>query len=185
MQLIRQVYYYPIWICHRAIICACGGVFDMSTIPLQAIADDYASHGLGVYPALPKSKEPAGSWKAFQWQPPSESEREALFSINCNLNIGVICGAASNNLAALDCETPRAFEETLRRVERAGYGETWTVATRRSGHVHLHLPVPVKPVGKIDDVELRVTDRELGGRRNRRSSRKCSRHQLRLRVHRH
>lgn len=127
----------------------------MSEIPLQIIASDYASHGLGVYPALPQSKEPAGSWRAFQWQPPSESEREALFSINCNLNIGVICGAASGNLAALDCETPRAFEEQLRHVERAGYGETWTVGSNRGGHIYLRLPVTVKPIGKVNDVEVR------------------------------
>lgn len=65
---------------------------------LQAIAADYARHHLSVFPALPKSKEPAGTWKAFQWEPPNEVERQALFSLNCNLNIGVICGVPSGNL---------------------------------------------------------------------------------------
>jgi hypothetical protein len=128
----------------------------MEKLAIQVIADDYASHGMGVFPALPRSKEPAGSWKAFQWTAPSDAQRDALFSINCSLNIGAICGAASSNLISLDCETPRAFAETLRRVERAGYSETWTVQSQRGGHVHLLLPVTVKSIGKVNDVEVRA-----------------------------
>jgi len=128
----------------------------MYEVSLHQIASFYASHSLSVVPALPRSKEPAVSWKAFQWQPPSDSEREALFSINCNLNIGVVCGAASNNLIAIDCETRPAFEETLRNVKRIGYSETWTVASHRGGHIYLHLPTPVKPIGKNHDVEVRA-----------------------------
>lgn len=122
---------------------------------LQAIADDYAHHGLGVFPALPRSKEPAGSWKAFQWEPPNVSERQALFSLNCKLNIGVICGVPSGNLAALDCETPKAFERSLQLINRAGYSETWTVGSNRGGHIYLRLPTPIKPLGKVDEVEVR------------------------------
>jgi hypothetical protein len=128
----------------------------MERLAIQVIAEDYASHGLGVFPALPRSKEPAGSWKAYQWQPPSDIEREALFSLPYELNIGVICGAASNNLAGIDCETTRAFEETLRHVDRVGYSETWTVSTKRGGHVYLFLPVAVKPIAKCENVEVRA-----------------------------
>jgi len=123
---------------------------------LQAIAANYASHGLAVVPGLPQSKEPAIQWKAFQWEAPSESARDALFSLECNLNIGAVCGAPSGNLAVLDCETPKAFDTTLRRVEKVGYSDTWIAETKRGGHIYLRTPVPVKSIGKNDDVELRA-----------------------------
>lgn len=69
-----------------------------------------------------------------------------MFSFERNLNIGVVCGAASNNLAIIDAETEAAFRDQSRRVERAGFGNTHIVETRRGcGHIHLGLPVAVKP----------------------------------------
>ena len=44
---------------------------------------------------------PLVEWKAYQYEPPSSHEREAMFSFGQDLNIGVVCGAASSNLATL------------------------------------------------------------------------------------
>jgi len=121
---------------------------------IQAIAADYSSHGLTVIPALPMSKEPAVPWRAFQREPPTSGEREAMFSVGYKINIGVICGHASHNLIVLDAETEKAFVDTVRRCESAGLANTWIVKTPRGGHVHLFAPKPVKPL-KVRDVELR------------------------------
>ncbi|HEX9425661.1 MAG TPA: bifunctional DNA primase/polymerase [Pyrinomonadaceae bacterium] len=122
---------------------------------LQTLAADYASHGLAPFPALPHSKEPITRWKAFQFQAPNQSEREALFSINASLNIGLLCGAASGNLAVIDCESPKAFETNIRRVVRAGFGETWMAESARGGHIYFRTPVPIKPIKCDGDMELR------------------------------
>ncbi|SRR6266545_436823 len=122
---------------------------------LQAIAAEYASHGLAVIPGLPMSKEPAVPWRAFQREAPTRPEREAMFSVEYKLNLGVICGAVSQNLVVLDAETEKAFAETIHRCESAGFGDTWIVKTRRGGHVYFFLSQPVKPM-KDADVEVRA-----------------------------
>jgi hypothetical protein len=115
------------------------------SVSLRAIAEDYHDHGLSVVPAFPRSKVPCVWWKAYQYERPSVVEREAMFSFESNLNIGVVCGAASNNLAIIDAETEAAFQDQLRRVTLAGFGNTNVIRTRRGGHIQLQLPVPVKP----------------------------------------
>jgi Bifunctional DNA primase/polymerase, N-terminal len=125
---------------------------------LQKIAAEYASHGLAVIPGLPASKEAAISWKLFQYHAPTQIEREAMFSnTNCNLNIAVVCGSVSHNLAMIDAETPKAFETQLRHCERAGLLNTWVDRSPRGGgHIALRFPVAVKPLAKHNDVEVRA-----------------------------
>lgn len=122
---------------------------------LQAIAADYADHGLTVFPALPGEKRAAIHWKPFQVEPPSSRERDAMFAFDSNLNIAVACGSASGNLAMIDAETQRAFEDQLERCDRAGIADTWIDRSPSGGgHIWLLTPVPVESRGKIDDVEV-------------------------------
>lgn len=80
-----------------------------------------------------------------------------MFSFEDNLNIGVVCGAASNNLAVIDAESMRAFETQLRRFEQAGIANTWIDKTSRGGHILAHLPIAVKPKSfKRDGFEVRA-----------------------------
>jgi len=125
---------------------------------LQQIAAEYASHGLAVIPGLPASKEAAISWKLFQYHAPTQLERDAMFSnTNCNLNIAVVCGSVSQNLAMIDAETPEAFEAQLRHCDRAGLLNTWVDRSPRGGgHIALRFPVAVKPLAKQNDVEVRA-----------------------------
>ena len=78
---------------------------------------------------------PLVEWKAYQYEPPSTSELDAMFSFEGNLNIGVVCGIASNNLAIIDAESKLAFEAQLRRCEQAGIANTWVNETWRGGHI--------------------------------------------------
>ena len=123
----------------------------------RAIAAEYAAQGLSTIVAAPRTKVPLVEWKAYQYEPPSALEREAMFSFDDNLNIGVVCGAASNNLAVIDAESMRAFETQLRRCEQAGIANTWIDETSRGGHIFAHLPIAVKPKSfKGDGFEVRA-----------------------------
>jgi DNA-binding MarR family transcriptional regulator len=121
---------------------------------LQAVAADYAAHGLTVIPALPRTKEAALNWKTFQVDAPSERERNAMFS-EPGLNIAFVCGAVSGNVMQIDCETPRAFERQYALVNRAGLSDTWIdLSPSGGGHFSFRLPFPVKTRGKVEDVEI-------------------------------
>lgn len=118
---------------------------------LQSIAAEYARQGLAVVVASPRSKVPLVEWRAYQYEPPSSFEREAMFSLESDLNIGVACGMASDNLAVIDAETRAAFESQLRQCELAGVADTWIDETYRGGHILIKTPVPVK--GKVFTTE--------------------------------
>jgi Bifunctional DNA primase/polymerase, N-terminal len=129
----------------------------MNGAPLRSIAAEYAAQGLSTIVASPRSKVPLVDWKAYQYEPPSTFEREAMFSFEDNLNIGVVCGAASNNLAIIDAESKRAFETQLRRCEQAGIANTWIDETYRGGHIFARLPIAVKPKSfKSEGFEVRA-----------------------------
>ncbi len=124
---------------------------------LQSIAAQYASHGLSIVVASPRSKVPLINWKAYQYEPPSSFEREAMFSFEHDLNIGVVCGIASDNLAIIDAETKEAFKIQLQRCERAGIADTWIDETFRGGHILTKTPVAVKPKSfKKEGFEVRA-----------------------------
>lgn len=125
---------------------------------LQAIAADYASHGLkGLLPVLPVSKVVAlDHWKTFQTQAPSEAERNAMFS-EPGLNIAIICGSVSDNVIQIDAETPRARDLEYERLCRVGLGNTWiSSAPSGGGHFFLKTPFAVKSRGKVNDVEVKA-----------------------------
>jgi DNA-binding MarR family transcriptional regulator len=142
------------------------GFMDYGKIPenpvrgkpsLQYIAAQYASHGLSIVVASPGNKVPLINWKAYQYEPPSSFEREAMFSFEQDLNIGVVCGIASDNLAIIDAETKEAFETQIRHCESAGIADTWIDETFRGGHILTKTPVPVKPKSfKKEGFEVRA-----------------------------
>ncbi|MGI8897881.1 MAG: bifunctional DNA primase/polymerase [Pyrinomonadaceae bacterium] len=129
----------------------------MNGAPLRAIAAEYAAQGLSTIVASPRSKVPLVEWKAYQYEPPSSPEREAMFSFEQDLNIGVVCGAASSNLAIIDAESKPSFTDQLKQCDRAGLANTWVDETYRGGHIYLSLPVAVKPRSfKRDGYEVRA-----------------------------
>ena len=126
---------------------------------LQAIAADYAAHGLTTIPALPGAKVAAIHWKTFQIDPPTERERNAMFS-EPGMNLGVVCGSVSGNLAMIDAETPRAFDLEYERCHRAGLTHTWIDRSPSGGgHIWLRLPFAVASRGKVQDVEVIAQDK--------------------------
>lgn len=128
----------------------------MSGAHLRVIAEEYAAHDLSTIVLSPRSKLPLVKWKSYQYEPPSTCERDAMFSYEDKLNIGVVCGAASQNLAVIDAESALAFETQLRRCEQAGIADTWIDETFRGGHILTRLPTAVKPKSfKGEEFEVR------------------------------
>jgi predicted transcriptional regulator len=117
------------------------------------IALDYSAQGLAVIPILPRTKEPAVRWRAWQSVLPTPSELEVMFAGKPDCGVAVICGTASGNLAVVDCETQDSFDRFRRRFDDAQI-DTWAVRTARGGHLYLRTPVAVRPV-KAHDFEIR------------------------------
>ena len=150
----------------------------MNPRPLRAIAEDYASHGLSILPGFPRSKVPLVEWKAYQYEPPSTFEREAMFSFEDNLNIGVVCGAASNNLAIIDAESKSSFTDQLKRCDRVGVADTWVDETLRGGHISVVVmratqPSPKSPNNTLASLVTRFQFSPARRRARRRSVMSC------------
>jgi hypothetical protein len=62
----------------------------MSGEHLRVIAEEYAANGLSTIVLSPRSKWPLVKWKSYQYEPPSTVERDAMFSFEDKLNIGVV-----------------------------------------------------------------------------------------------
>jgi DNA-binding MarR family transcriptional regulator len=126
----------------------------MTVSSLRAVAEDYANHGLSTVVAFPQSKVPGVSWGRFAYEAPTEFERDAMFSFDGDLNIGFVCGVASQNTALIDAESQSVFIEQVKRFDRAGKGDTWMAETYRGGHISIRLPFPVAGY-KGDGFEVR------------------------------
>jgi hypothetical protein len=119
---------------------------------LQAVAQDYAAHGLTCIPAI--DKIPAIKVEPWLVQPPSDYMRNAMFS-EPGLNIAVICGAASGGFFQIDCETEREFDRQYELCHQAGISGTWIDRTpSKGGHLWFRLPYAVKTRGLKNDVEV-------------------------------
>lgn len=123
--------------------------------PLQAVAQGYAADGLSLISVLPGRKDPAlDEWKTFQFEAPSDRQRNAMFSAP-GLNIAVVCGSVSGNYMEIDAETPQSFDLQYELLHRAGLTGTRIVrGPSGGGHFAFRLPYPVRTRGKVADVEI-------------------------------
>ncbi|PCN50263.1 DNA primase [Candidatus Geothermarchaeota archaeon ex4572_27] len=122
-------------------------------LTLEEAIDLYRRAGLSFFPLKRGDKRPLakllpdGSWRPYQSRLPGDEEvREWLR--HEPINVAVVCGAVSGNLAVLDFEGEEAFKWFLGRVRgtKAEYSvaNTWIVRTGRGFHVYLRAPEPVR-----------------------------------------
>jgi Bifunctional DNA primase/polymerase, N-terminal len=116
----------------------------------------YQSHRLAVIPTRPFSKRAALRWR--HWcditQEPDDVIR-MFGALPSESNVAILCGAASGNLAVVDCESRPAFNRTRRAVEAEGVA-TWQIETARGGHIYLRTRDPLQPAKTPDGlIELR------------------------------
>ena len=116
---------------------------------------EYDEHGLALVPLPYGAKLDYQRWTTYRDVTTNRREVIALFSGKPQ-NIGVICGASSGNLVALDADTPTVYDEIEARLDGLGI-RTWTVRRPPNGTAHdggglfaLRTPEPIKSAGRPD-----------------------------------
>lgn len=104
-----------------------------------AWAEFYLERGLNPIPVKYKEKQPAIEWKPYQNQKVTPYELKKWFRKDNPLNIGLLGGKISENLAIADCDSKKAFQE--------GLGDEWLdktlcVETNRGIHVYFKTKKP-------------------------------------------
>lgn len=112
----------------------------------------YQRFGFNIIPLRQRSKEPAVQWAEFQTRKSTEEELFRWFK-DGEMNLGIVCGSVSGNLAVLDFDTAESYEKFFngRPMEE----ETLVVKTSRGIHVYMKSSKLVK-LFKIPELNLDV-----------------------------
>jgi replicative DNA helicase len=122
------------------------------------------------------SKRPAGEWKRFQRELPTDPQLVAWFGDGRRQGIGVICGAVSGGLEMLEFETEEAANEIFAAAQATGLSELlnrvsmgYSEMAPRGG-MHLLYRVPEVPgntklamAAAGDDFVVKIETRGEGG----------------------
>lgn len=106
-----------------------------------ALALDLVKYKLAPMPIRAGTKSAACKWRDYYIRGPSGAELPELFNSSDPMTVGVLCGAPSDRLLVLDCDSEAALADMLRVL---GDPQTWVVRTPRGGHIYLRTPVPVR-----------------------------------------
>src|SRR5574337_859277 len=105
------------------------------------------SMGFNIFPLRPMAKEPmTDKWKRLQTE-----KYDGPFPESCN--IGVICGAISNNLYVIDLDDDSLFNDF-----KEYHDKTFIVKTGRGYHIYFRSPGFCPPNKKFDDIRGRHID---------------------------
>ena len=116
------------------------------------LLDFYSREGLNLIPLKYGDKKPAiRTWKEYQQRRITKEEINALFLQEKQHNIGVVCGAISDNLYVLDFDTEEIFHKFFTKTD----GLT-VVKTGRGYHVYFKAEKPVKTLKMLDSEEREI-----------------------------
>lgn len=113
-------------------------MLDLSKVKDSVIV--YHEAGINVFPAIYGSKTTNTPWKSFQEKFLNREERLSMFKDSNTGNIAGLGGSTSGNLAILDIDNPRVFENTIakeKRFEELRHS-TWESLTA-SGRPHIYI----------------------------------------------
>jgi len=118
----------------------------------------YRKLGFSIIPLNFKEKTPAlASWKEYQARKPTDQEISEWFSRETSVNIGILCGAVSDNLAVIDFDNEEAYRKFFKPdIEK----QTLVVKTAKGFHVYLRSR---RPVGCFKILELKIDVKGEGG----------------------
>lgn len=105
-----------------------------------ALAQSLISYGISPLPVIARTKRAALKWARWQADGIESAQLPLLFKDD-TYTVAAICGSASGNLVALDCDSHRAFDEMLDVLHDP---ETWIVKSQRGGHIYFRTSVPVR-----------------------------------------
>lgn len=117
---------------------------------LQIAQELLLPHGLAPLPILANTKRAAVPWGQWQAEGIAPTQLPLLFR-NESFTVAAICGAASRNLIALDCDSERAFDDMRTKLNAFA---TWHVQSARGGHLYFRTPVPVRTRKPLADVQI-------------------------------
>lgn len=124
----------------------------------------YAASGMSVLPL--RGKHPAlRTWKPYQTKAASLSTLRAWVSAGLFQNVGIVCGATSDNLVVVDLDTEAAYTAFIERFPQLSH--TFTVLTGSGAGYHLYLrpallPLPVRALRtSFGNVELLSTRQQV------------------------
>ncbi len=118
-----------------------------------ALARDLLKYNLAPLPIRAGTKSAACKWREYETKGPTAEDLQTLFDFPGPLTVGIICGAPSDRLLVLDCDSEAALVDMLRAL---GDPATWVVRTLRGGHIYLRAPCPVRSVLSPDDRSIDV-----------------------------
>ncbi len=106
-----------------------------------ALALDLMKYKLAPLPIRAGTKLAACKWRDYNVSGFTAEELRGLFESPDPLTVGVLCGAPSDRLLVLDCDSELALAKMLQTL---GDPATWVVRTPRGGHIYLRTPRPVR-----------------------------------------
>ena len=96
----------------------------MTAYSLLTTAERAVEAGISVVPPRTDgTKAPLGSWRMFQARLPYAQELDNWYRAEQNPGIGVVCGAVSGNLEAVDFDRHSVYDEFIERARETGLAE--------------------------------------------------------------
>lgn len=122
----------------------------------------YYNQGFSVIPLKEKDKRPnLTSWKKYIQERATKEEIQEWIDKKLFKNIGVICGAVSDNLVVIDIDDKKIIEEIEIKLNKVATSESWVVETGRG--YHFYCKYEVDPGGTRKDTETSLEYRANGG----------------------
>jgi len=97
----------------------------------------YYNEGFSIIPLKEKDKRPnISSWEKYQNQQPTEEEIKEWLKKDLFKNIGIVCGAVSNNLVVIDVDDGKIISEIRLKINKIMDNGQWVVKTGRGWHIY-------------------------------------------------
>jgi len=106
---------------------------------MKQTVEFYVSNSLAVIPIRFREKTPLVEWSKYQKERATKEEIEKWFSGDLGINIAIVCGSISGNLAVVDCDDPKVYKKLFSSIDR----ETLVVKTGRGFHVYFRTDYPI------------------------------------------
>jgi hypothetical protein len=114
----------------------------------------YRRLDFSIIPLKARSKEPVIKWSEFETRKATEEELKQWFSKE-DVNVGIVCGSVSGNLAVLDFESREAFARFFEKTPDELADSTLVVKTARGYHLYVKTDKPISSF-KIPELQLDV-----------------------------
>jgi hypothetical protein len=122
----------------------------------------YREQGFSVIPLKEKDKKPnIPSWLEYSKEKPQPSEIQKWLDAGLFQNVGIVCGAVSNNLVVIDIDDKNIITElniSIEKITQEGY---WIVETGKG--FHIYAKHKEDPGNLTKDDKLHIEYRANGG----------------------